>query len=395
MFFNFFAFMLGFELFFMPLAMLFDLGFSSINDSAYLARFSYIACFIFSFFHFFLYFSKSRLFFIQIVFLLIGLVGAVNGLLSNGFNSYFFSHMFYYLMPSLALYFGFHLGHYLDKNPRDLIRFKKIIVLAFWFGLAVVVMFKVASYLGFARYNAIGIWAVVFGGPLIYSNSPWGIFWVVLVCVLAAKSTVLVSVISVWLLYALSRSFALRTYIFLSVVLLIFIVCLLYLSQIDIFASLPEHRFIKALEAMVRGDFNLASSGRWEESSSMLKSLGDSWLFGRGFGAYFIPWDASPDYNSHYVHFGNLTWLYTTGILGYFLIFGAILFCLLKFIARIFLNPREDLRTYVLLVCCSIIVLSLFGAILMNNFFCWAFLGWGLYILTTPKQQFKIEVVHK
>jgi hypothetical protein len=371
-----------YELVLMPVLIVLDLSYSFQIESNYWARFSYLTVFIFSFF----YMLRSGMRYIlphYAAFFLLMSLGFLNGAIREGVDSTTLSHIFYYLMPPFAMNMGFNFGRIVQRDPVKLKYIFKFLYLLVWLSFVLVILHLFGKYLGLNSYNKLGLWALIFGFPLLLVNGKWTLG--LIVAFFANKSSIIVVVLmtlltSQYVKFKSRRKAHLIVVFFTIVITPMIMVFIIY--QPDIFPVFAN---------LYNGKIDIISSGRWGELISMLTVVSQDAItlfFGSGFGATFVPWIKSPEYVSHYTHLGNFTWLWVTGIFGY-VILSWFLFRLMYKLFKISVKPDStDLERYIFLVCTAILFLSNMGAVLANSVFCWIYLGWGYWVVANHNNKF-------
>jgi len=360
-----------FEAIVMPVSIVFDIGFSLGYDSGFFARFGYVFIFIVGVFVLFVFCHRNWLWFWSFALILVGLsIGFYEGYESGKWVA----HVFYVLMPPVV----FSLGYYFAKLVSVNVYYQTVFLAAVRFSALVVAIvvavFSLASKAGLSSYNAIGLSAFLFAAPFLYTKNAWFFVAFCILAFLAGKSTVFGALVaSGFIFYAIRGSALFRCIVLFGS--LIFLL-LIYVSDLEF---VNNHRTVNALSSLLQGDFESFSSGRWSEAQAMLQAFKSpfDWVFGLGYGATFVPWSDSPDYLSHYVHFGNLTWLYINGLLGY-TVFLCFLLYVLSVNIKIISNSGDMVAVAVSVVVISLLILSAFGAVLMTSSLIWLFIGWSI-----------------
>lgn len=372
-------FSISYEIIIVPILAVLDIGLGFAVNSNFLVRFGYILLFSLGLFVFvcFRSISSRYLFFSTFFLLLIGLTVSFFDP-DTVVTSKIWSHIYFLLMPFFVVPVGYKYGELFYSNRFVRKRFLRLCYLGAVICLCVVVGFRVFHFFGLAVYNAIGLSSILILGPFFYVHSRRGFFAflvVLFVSVLAAKSTVLFASLVAGVTYFLMIG-TIRARLFIFVVFFVFGVSVAYFYT----TYGLQHRSLVALMSLFDGDYDAFSSGRWSELLSLFSSfttVGD-WIFGMGYGYTFVPWDDSPGYVSHYVHFGNFTWLLMNGVLGYVVIFSFLLHVLyLNF--KIIASSNDSTCKAVAVSVVSFFILSLFGAVLMTSTIIWFLIGWSLF----------------
>jgi len=371
-----------YELVLMPVLAMLDLSYSFQIESNYMARFSYLTVFIFSFF----YMLRGGMRYLlphYIAFFLLLFLGFLNGVIREGVNFTTLSHIFYYLMPPFAMNMGFNFGRIVQRDPVKLKYFFKFLYLSVWLSFVIVILHLLGKYLGLNSYNKLGLWALIFGLPLLLVNGKWTLG--LIVAFFANKSSI-IAVVLMTLLTSLYVKFKSRRRLHLVVVFFTIVI-----TPMVILFIIYQPNIFPVFANLYNGEINIITSGRSEELISMLTVVSQDAItlfFGSGFGTTFVPWIKTPEYVSHYVHLGNFTWLWLTGIFGY-VILSWFLFRLMYKLFKIAVKPDStELERYIFLVCTAILFLSNMGAVLANSVFCWIYLGWGYWVVANHNNKF-------
>lgn len=376
-----------------------ELGFSMPFSSNYLLRFSYIALFGLAVFYHLVSFRKPYIPLLSVAFGLVLLLGGAKGLLERNFSQIFLSHGFYVTMPVVMLSYGYFLFSDYRDNPelRRLLRTVMYVSLAS--GFLAMSLFVYAHKSGYASYNAIGLWNGFFSGPFLI-NLPHGapfLFIAIITVTLSAKRGILAGFAVNIAIGIIMRD---RRWLWIAMIPLIYLLVeqarvLHWLSQfyvgtpqlVDSITITPTDRLESTVEDVVSGNINAASSGRVEEALSAIRYLTsrfDHLIVGAGFGAQFVPWAASPNYLSHYTHISPLSYIWLGGIpltLAVYLSLGLVALGLLIDVLR---RELDDSYRFLVYWMWSILVLSMFGAVLMNNAWLWLIFGLGFAARARP-----------
>ena len=134
------------------------------------------------------------------------------------------------------------------------------------------------------------------------------------------------------------------------------------------------------------GDLETASAGRLSEAQAALVHLTtrfDHLLIGAGFGARYQPWEASPDYLVHYVHFTPLSYVWLGGIALPLAVYGFLVALGTTLVLRARKGDFELKYLFLIYWLWGSVVVSAMGAVLMNNAWLWLIIGPALS-LTSP-----------
>ncbi len=382
-----FLFIWIFELIVFPLLALFDLGLSFGINSNFYARFCYIAIFFLSIVYIFLIKGRIVIHPLIMVFFVVLIIGVLKGFwegsLSNMTKFGFpvvLSHIFYVVMPIVMMSYGWFFFEDYKRSEHLQRILSKIMYFAFIFGLLVVVLFAIAFQLGFAAYDAIGLWNFIYSAPyFLYQPNGLAYFGVaVLATIIAAKRGVLVVFFAYFLLaYIVARGFRV-VWVIVALILLITSYSIYMFSDV---LSMDSIRLLRTVQSLQEGNLDEASAGRWIEAISALEYLNSQakhMLLGAGFGAQFLPWPDQPDYSdywSHYTHFGAVSYAWIGGfflpVVVYAFLFGTGFALVLK-MKRGLIERSHYHFVYWLW---GIIAISMLGAVLMNNSFLWFVIG--------------------
>jgi|GEM_PF-1397479 len=370
---------LFYEMVFMPILILFDIGFNMDFSSNLLVRFGYLILFSVGFIHFILTRSILNRYFIVSSFFLLSL-----GLCVSLFNdetiisNKLWSHIYFILMPFLVLPVGYHYGKYFQLSRNVQRKFYSILILSIITTVCVTLSFNVANNLGLSNYSAIGLVSILICGPFLYVHNHRGAFYfgvVLFIGALAAKSTILGASLVAGIVYFLVAN-SLRVKL-----LVIFFIFLFGITVVYVFNTFEvNHRFFNSLVHFYNGNYDAFSSKRWSELITLFSSFSSpwDWLFGMGYGYQFVPWANSPYYLSHYVHFGNFTWLLMNGVIGYLIMMGFFVYFLILNLKTIALS-NDRLANVISVIVVSFLILSLAGAVLVTSSVIWFFIGWSLF----------------
>jgi hypothetical protein len=374
-----------------PALAVLQLGFSFGFVSNYFARFSYIGVLGCAVFYHLLYRRHLVVPSLSMVFVVIGFIGAAKGAFEGQLNSAFLAHVFYCAMPVVMISFGWYFRGTYEVTPRLRRDLRLVMRWGFYVGVLASALFLYGYWSGLAAYNALGLWNFFFAGPFLAYHPHGAVYFVLSVlgaAVTAKKSTLVVFVVYVFLYVLLMRKRARRFTLVMAPVAVG--VALLVLGSA---LTLAESRISQSLEFLRAGDFDTASAGRWSESAAAFRHLSARWdhlAFGAGFGATFLPWPDTPDYEDyrvHYTHFGFMSYMWLGGVLApvvvYVLLIKTNIQLLLK--AKRHLIPRRDYAFPIWLA--GIVTVSLFGAVLMNNSYLWFVIGCCLKLNTVSGRE--------
>lgn len=367
------------ELLLLPILALLDFGFSVAVDSNFFPRFSYITIFLIACYY---HFSTRRGLVshpLVAIFFLILVIGVAKGFFENQLNSIFLSHIFYVIMPIIMCSYGWHfLGDYVvsDSLQRQL---DKTLKSSFYIGLIVVALFQILYFNGFANYNAIGIWNFLYSAPYLLQQPNGQLFFIIsfLFTFLAGKKGVFIAFCIYWviLFYVLNITTIIR-----FILIILFVGSILFLQQQDIFIY-DYGRIGEAVSALIAGDFDAASSMRWAEAASAFEYLNarvDHWVLGAGFGSSYQPYpklEGYEDFYRHYTHFGVVSYIWIGGFIAPILIYSVLLITAVKLTWRLKSHNLDQRLHFFVYWIWAIILISMFGAVLMNNSFLWFIVG--------------------
>lgn len=375
------------ELIIFPLLALFDLGFSFGINSNYYARFFYIVIFLLSISYIFL--IKGRILIHPLIIVFLGaltigvLKGYWDGALLNMTKSgspVFLSHIFYVVMPIVMMSYGWFFFEDYKRSEHLQRILSKIMYLAFIFGLLVVVLFAISFQLGFASYDAIGLWNFIYSAPY-FLYQPHGLVYFsisVLATIIAAKRGILVVFFAYFFLaYIISRGFRVA-WIIVALILVITSYSFYMFSDV---LSMDSIRLLRTVQSLQEGNLNEASAGRWIEAISALEYLNsqaEHMLLGAGFGSQFLPWPDLPDYSdywSHYTHFGVVSYAWIGGFLLPIVVYAFLIGTGSALVLKMKRGLIERTHYHFVYWLWGIITISMFGAVLMNNSFLWFVIG--------------------
>ena len=375
------------ELIVFPVLALLDLGFSFGINSNFYARFPYVIVFLLSLTY--LLALKGRIInhplnYVFFGVLIIGMFkGAWENTLSNMASSgvpIFFSHIFYVVMPIVMISYGWFFFDDYKRSLKLQTLLSKMMYFAFYFGVGIVIVFAIAFHSGFAAYDAIGLWNFVYSAPyLLYQSHGLGYFGVAfLATIIAAKRGILVVIFAyIFIFYVFARGFRIL-WIFVVVTLITAFFASYMFSDL---LSSDSARLLRTVYSLQEGNLNEASAGRWVEAISALEHLNSSaehLLFGAGFGAKFLPWPDLPgytDYWSHYTHFGIISYFWIGGLLLPIVVYAYLISTGVNLILKIKLGQIDRSNYHFVYWLWGIIIISLLGAVLMNNSFLWFVIG--------------------
>jgi len=362
-----------------PVLALLDLGFSFNLSSNFYLRFSYLFIVFIAFFYLIAIKGRIVVTFLSVTFLFAFLIGSFKGLIEGHLNSAFLSHVFYTLMPLIMISYGWYFFDDYKKSVAIQKYLSLVMHLSFFSGLAIIILFQFAYRAGFANYNAIGIWNLVFSGPfLVYREFGFLYFALsVMVSLASGKRGTMIAFVAYGILaFWLTNLAGKIKYI----ALVTFALTFAFLVSSDFIAT-SASRIYQTLVTLQEYGIDQATSGRWSEAASAISYLNsriDHWIIGPGFGARFLPWPDRPDYAdyySHYTHFGVVSYVWVGGLFMSCLIYAALLRTgiSLGYKAKHHLISKTD-YTFVFWLW-GIIAISMFGAVLMNNAYLWFIIG--------------------
>ena len=374
---NMFLVALGYELLIMPYLALLDHGLSGGFDSNYFARFSYIFLAIIAF-CFMLHITRRPLLYFHCLFVLGLVVGMFNGVLKDTINPQFFSHVFYYVMPLVMLTFGYNIASFLANDTASSVRFQNFLIFTIVMTLIFLVLQLVFNYLKLHDYPKFGYNSLFLAFPLLIARS-WHLL-ALPVAFLGNKASfylpvIFASALSLALMPKKFKNVLVRGYLYL---------CIVGALGVSVWLYLHVYEYYELLDSL--------TSGRLTESFSAFKTFdffGWSAVLGNGFGWTYTPWPNKLDlsgisyanYVSHYVHFGNFSYLMVSGLLFYlafWVLMGRAVLRSFKILAYCEITALER---YFLAVFLSILTISLFGSILASSAHCWFFTGCAHFVI--------------
>ena len=138
------------------------------------------------------------------------------------------------------------------------------------------------------------------------------------------------------------------------------------------------------------GDYDTASSGRYEEALSALNYLFervDHIIFGAGFGAQFSPYlglvnfNKGPEfywYKVHFSHFTPISYMWIGGVLLAVSVYVFLISLIISLFMKIYRSKIPFEFSFIPAYIFSFFILSIFGSTLFNNTFLWLWIGAGL-----------------
>jgi hypothetical protein len=372
-----------------PFLALLELGFSIDIKSNFFARFTSVAAFLVAFIY--LFFAKRKIIVtpITLVFIFTLFMGSLTGLWRGGlFNvsptgSYVFgSHVYYVIMPIIMISYGWYFLSDFCSSPSLRAFFRRSMVCVFAVGIICTALFHAATALGVASYDAIGMWNFLISGPYltILSGGSGYFFFAAFASVIAGKRGIIVALAAMTLVHLYLGIDGVKKGR--KILLLLFCIVVAGIAVAGIAGgSVGTQRLANTILLIEEGNLNEASAGRWLEALSAIEYLTSSlqlFLFGAGFGAQFLPWPdllGYEDYLSHYTHFSAVSYIWVGGVF-----LAVSVYAVLVYTAVVLLRQfkhgilRSDLKFLVYWIW-GIIVVSLFGAVLMNNSFLWFVVG--------------------
>lgn len=316
---------------------------------------------IFSFFH------GLRLFFFEVILILFALVAMGNGIFDVNFQlSTFLVHSFIFLMPVVAISFGYETSANGRTIAEDNLPFLMTGVCIIS-GINLIIylvsyhFFKTISYFGF--YTDLALVAA-------YAISKRKMGWfctIILLLLLSGKRSVLLGAIApavVWMIMAQPR----RSKWFFSLASIGMIFAFFKLGFLNRFKPLLQMDFFS------KRDWFLSTSGRSDEFIGIVANLGTNpfkWLFGSGMGTGYViqnSWEPSlPAGLAHYAHFSPFTYLFIFG-----LPFATLVYLVLG--TLLWVN-RTKTHKAMYLIFLTQFVTGFFGANLMIDPFFWFVVG--------------------
>jgi len=377
-----------------PILAFFDIGLAMDFRSNYFARFFYIIALIIASLYLINVTKKIPNCFINKLFSIALVVGSLNGIYNNTIinltqsgNPAFLSHTFYLLMPIVMTSYGYYFFKDFDSSIKLKKILKNIIYISFYIGIVIAILFSIVYRSGLSDYDAIGIWNFFYSSPyLLYQK--WGQF-LFLVSILSTIVLGKRALLVVSFFYLLTRLFLFK----LNKKLVYFIFLIALFSSLILFfkGSLIQGftRFASVIDISKEVNleiFDLATAGRVSEVQSAIEYLSTSFkniIFGAGFGAQYYPWPNKVDYEnyiSHYTHFSFVSYFFVAGIWFPISLISYFIYLIKNLIQKTKENIIPTEYSYFLFWLIGIFVISLFGAVLMNNSFLWFIIGSCIFI---------------
>lgn len=361
-----------------PFLAFLDLGIAANISSNYMARYSYLLAFSVASIHVILLKRKMVFNSFVIVFFLVFVIGALKGVLQGNMNSAFLSHVYYVMMPVIMLSYGWLFMGVYQRSDKLRNNFSKVMYISYYFGVVIILAFILAYQWGLAKYDAIGLWNLIFSGPYLLYQQHGTIYFglSLLLTLLSGKRGAMV----VFSLYLVIYFFIIKkTKISNISILLAGIIFLVSFFVIQEMAAFD--RVYRSIVAFQEGDYDMVFAMRWSESISAIAYLNDRfdhWLIGAGFGAQFLPWPDLPDYEkylSHYTHFSIISYILFGGVIFAFYIYLVLIGQGISLVRKIRLGLVNKEYYHFLYWLLGILVGSLSGADLMNNPYLWFIIG--------------------
>ncbi len=361
------------ELLVLPFLAVADLGLSAPINSNFYARFLYLLVFGFSF----LFLITSMKFYlnpISLTFIFFFVLSLCVFIFRQGnINSAFVSHVFYFLMPVVCINYGYFL------NDSFFVSFIKKRFIFLYSGFFFTILFILFQILGLANYNAIGLWNFTYALPALMVLNPNYKYLIILGSLLTGKRGSLLANV------ATISFFDFKFFRNISILGTFLLFSLIYYVNID-FALVG--RILTSFNYLAEGSFDLLLSGRLSESVSAINYLlsKDLLFTGAGLGATFLPWPDKEGYEfylSHYTHLSFVSYIWMGGIFLSVFVYSILIYLLINFRVK----DTQDRIIQILVL--SFLIISLFGAVLMNNPFLWIFIG---YFLKRYKRNVRISI---
>lgn len=367
------------ELTLIPILALLDFGFSTGLDSNFFARFGYLAAFGIAIFYLFSRRKGLPAHPIIAIFFTMLIVGVTKGIFENNFNSAFFSHVYYVIMPLVMCAYGWHFMDDYARSDSLQRKFSKLFRFAFYIGLIVVILFQVAYRSGLANYDAMGIWNFFLSGPYLLQQANGLLLFItsLLFTLLAGKRGILVVFLVYLAIMVYLSSSKNKAKLFLATP----FIAMSFLIMIQDSSNVGLGRAEKTVVAIQEGDFDSASAMRWSEAASAfiyMDSRTDHWFLGTGFGSRYQPHPELPGYEDfyrHYTHFGIISYIWIGGLFAPLLIYTILLITAVSLTMHIKRGTLEKRFHFFAYWIWGIITVSMFGAVLMNNSFLWFIIG--------------------
>lgn len=366
------------ELSLFPWLTVLDLGFGYNFGSNYYLRFSYLAAFFLGSIYHLMRTRAPLITPLSALFLVVAILGALKGIVEHGVSGPFASQVFYCVMPVVMISYGCYFFKAMSRSRFLRRRLLHVMYISFYMGVAAVAVFGLCYVSGRASYNAVGIWNFIFAGPfLLFQSHGMSYFMIATMATLVAgkRGVVLVFVTYIALLFLLLKLKSKVGFV-VAMIAVVGIAVAVLGERYNVFGRIEQTASLVADE-----ELDAASAGRWQEARSALEYLGRRWdhyWIGAGFGATFEPWPDKPnyfDYRSHYVHTGPISYIWLGG-LPFSLAAYFILICLgFRLLTRAVCKNLSADGLPFLFWLWGIIVISMFGAVLMNNSWLWFIVG--------------------
>lgn len=315
-----------------------------------------------------------------VLFCFFSIVPIASGLWFYGISSELVSHLFSFLMPIFSISFGYKLAYNFDKdNAKHIL--DKLIGLAHTANIIIIVVFQYLVTLGYARSSQLAPIGLVISTLYYLSqrNTKKSIVGLIFIIISGKRASLVMTLFGFFVYLNDLRRLVIKD----KRLKKLFFKVMLSLSIIAgglTYVFWNYTRYLDRFKLIFMFDFSdpyamyVATGGRSEEIINIIHFMNEKplrYIFGSGFGVKVEVFD---NFYRHYSHFSPLS---------YTLIFGLIFAVVINifFVRNIFKKSDMASSVYPFKVIFSAFwMMSLFGAVVMNDVNFWIFYGMTVYL---------------